>query len=154
MSDKTSFSLHADSIVIDAVCPLAMDDPQYLEWYREGGVTALAPTMASTENARTTLNRLAAWHRLLRERDDLLLVRQARDIEIAKQRGCLGIYLHFQGTDPIEDNLDLIDLYKALGVGVIRASERTHARAPGDRHIRLRRIAIPPVSIRLGRCPT
>ncbi len=49
-----------------------------------------------------------------------LLVRQAHDIGQAKQTGRLGIYLHIQGTDPIEDNLDLVDLYKALGVGVIQ----------------------------------
>jgi membrane dipeptidase len=120
MTDQRSLSLHARSIVIDAVCPLVMDDPQYLDWYREGGLTAIAPTIASYDNARMTMNRLAAWHRLLRERGDLLLVRRAGDIEIAKQSGRLGIYLHSQGADPIEDNLDLIDLYKALGVGVFQ----------------------------------
>jgi membrane dipeptidase len=120
MIEKLTYDLHADSIVIDAVCPLVMDDPQYVDWYREGGVTAIAPTVATTESARTTLDRIAAWHRLLHERNDLLLVRQARDIETAKQSGRLGIYLHFQGADPIEDNLDLIHLYKALGVGVVQ----------------------------------
>lgn len=113
-------ALHADSIVIDAVSPLVQDDPAFLEWYREGGVTALAPTVGSTGDARTTLNRLAAWQRLLSERSDLLLVRKSGDIELAKRSGRLGIFLHFQGTDPIEDNLDLIDLYKALGVGIVQ----------------------------------
>lgn len=117
---ETASRLHAETIVIDAVCPLLRDDPGYLEWYREGGVTVLAPTVGSTADARSTLNRLAAWHRLLREREDLLLVRNARDIEIAKKAGRSGIFLHFQGTAPIEDNLDLIDLYKALGVGLIQ----------------------------------
>jgi membrane dipeptidase len=120
MTEERSLRLHADSIVIDAVSPLVKDNPQYLEWYREGGVTALAPTVGSTDNASTTLSRLATWHRLHREREDLLLVRQARDVERAKQSGQLGIYFHLQGTDPIEDNLDLIDLYKALGVGVVQ----------------------------------
>jgi membrane dipeptidase len=120
MSEEKRLDLHASSIVIDAVCPLVSDDPDYLGWYREGGVTALAPTVGGTDSARVTLNRLSAWNRLLRERDDLLQVRHAHDVEIAKQSGRLGIYLHFQGTDPIEDNLDLIDLYKVLGVGVIQ----------------------------------
>jgi membrane dipeptidase len=120
MSSEIASVLHAQSIVIDAVCPLIADNPRYLEWYREGGVTVVAPTIATSENARTTLNRLATWHRLLREREDLLLVRRASDIKIAKQSGRLGLYFHFQGTDPIEDNLDLIDLYKSLGVGVVQ----------------------------------
>lgn len=120
MTTERGQGLHSDSIVIDAVCPLVTDDPPYIDWYREGGVTAMAPTVGGTDNARTTLNCLAAWHCLLREREDLLLVRQARDIKIAKQSGRLGVYLHFQGADPIEDNLDLVDLYKALGIGVVQ----------------------------------
>jgi membrane dipeptidase len=119
MAGKVAATLHADSIVIDAVCPLGTD-PAYIDWYREGGVTAYAPSVGGTENARTTLNMLARWHRLLGQREDLLLVRRARDIEAAKSSGRLGIYLHFQGTDPIEDDLDLLHVYKALGVGVIQ----------------------------------
>jgi membrane dipeptidase len=119
MTKMNRSSLHASATVIDAVCPLA-SDPQYLDWYRAGGVTALAPTIGSTESARETLNSLAHWCQLLHERQDLQLIRRARDVEDAKAHGRLGIYFHFQGTDPIEDNLDLIDLYKALGVGVIQ----------------------------------
>jgi membrane dipeptidase len=120
MITEATPSLHRECIVIDAVCPLVMEDPSYLEWYREGGATAVAPTVGGWEGAGTTLARVARWHRILRERHDLLLVRQADDIETAKRSGRLGIYLHLQGTDPVEDNLDLIDLYRALGVGVIQ----------------------------------
>lgn len=112
--------VHADSIVIDAVCPLVMDDPCFLDWYREDGVTLVAPTVATTECARDALNRLAAWHRLFRERKDLLLVQSADDVENAKRDGRLAISLHIQGTNATEDNLDLIDLYKSLGVGMIQ----------------------------------
>lgn len=112
--------LHADSVIIDAVCPLLSDEPKYLDLYREGGVTVVAPTVGSSESARVTLNRMAMWHHQFAQRPDLMLVRRADDVEHAKRAGRLGVYLHFQGTDPIEDNLDLVDLYKALGVGVIQ----------------------------------
>lgn len=128
-SDHASI-LHSNSIVIDAVCPL-LTDPKYLDWYREGGVTAVAPTVGSTGDARTTLSRLAPWHRLLRERDDLLLVRYARDVEIAKESGRLGIILHFQGTDPLEDDLDLVDMFKTLGVGIVQLTYNVRNRV-GD----------------------
>ena len=131
MSQETNGSVHADSIVIDAVCPLAKEDPRYVEWYREGGVTVIAPTIASVDSARTTLDRLAAWHRRLRENEDLLLVRSARDVAAAKRRGLMGIYFHIQGTDPIEDNLDLIDIYKALGVGMVQLTYNVRNRV-GD----------------------
>lgn len=119
MANKEPLNLHAHSIVIDAVCPLAKH-PTYLDWYRDGGVTVVAPTVGGREGACATLNMLASWQRLLRERDDLLLVRKVSDIKLAKESGRLGIYLHFQGAEPIEDNFDLVDLYKALGIGVVQ----------------------------------
>lgn len=130
MLDQDSTSTHARSIVIDAACPLAKE-PAYLEWYREGGVTVVAPTVGGTGSARSTLDMLARWQRLLHEREDLLLVRRASDVELAKRSGRLGIYLHFQGVEPIEDNLDLIDLYKTLGVGVVQLTYNVRNRV-GD----------------------
>jgi membrane dipeptidase len=112
-------TLHADALVIDGTCPLLVD-PAYIDWYRQGGVTALAPTVGGWDSARATLTTLAKWTRLFSERADLLLVRRAADVEIAKKTGRTGLFLHFQGTDPIENNLDLVNLYQALGVGVMQ----------------------------------
>lgn len=120
MDSSDAAALHAQSIVIDTVCPLVMDDPSYLDWYRQGGVTALAPTVSTADGARKTFDRLAKWQKIFRERQDLLPLRTAGDIEFAKRSGRLGVYLHCQGADPIEDNLDLVDSYKALGVGVVQ----------------------------------
>jgi len=131
MDSNIADDLHNRSIIIDGVCPLVMDDPHYLQWYREGGVTALAPTVGGWEGARTTLDRIASWRHLLSERKDLSLVQRAKDIEIARQRGLLGIYLHLQGADPIENNLNLIDVYKALGVGVVQLTYNVRNRV-GD----------------------
>ena len=50
--------VHRQSIVIDATCPL-LEKPEYIEWYRQGGATVIAPTIGGWENARTTLDRLA-----------------------------------------------------------------------------------------------
>jgi len=130
MVEKDSLDLHGQSIVIDAVCPL-LNAPQYIDWYRAGGVTALAPTVGSTGNTANTLRRLAPWVRLLRERADLALIRRADDIETVKRDGRLGVYFHLQGTDPIEDNLDLIDVYKSLGVGIIQLTYNVRNRV-GD----------------------
>lgn len=130
MAGKAASTLHAESIVVDAVCPLGTN-PAYIDWYREGGVTAYAPSVGGTDSARATLNALAQWHRLLCTREDLLLVRRAGDIQNAKKSGRMGIYLHFQGTEPIEDNLDLLYLYKALGVGVIQLTYNVRNRV-GD----------------------
>jgi membrane dipeptidase len=120
MSTEITRTLHERSIVIDAVCPLLMDDASYLDWYRQGGVTIAGPTVGGWEGALPTLRRIGRWHRLLRERPDVILVKAASDIERAKRAGALGVFWHLQGTDPVETELDFVDLYRALGVGMVQ----------------------------------
>jgi len=112
-------TVHDTAIVIDAVCPLLWE-PKYLELYRKGGATAVAPTVGGMDNAETTMRSLGRWLKRIRENDDLALVSRAADIGAAKRDRKLGLMLHFQGTDPIEDDLDLIDAYKGIGVGMIQ----------------------------------
>ncbi|MGE4080198.1 MAG: dipeptidase [Reyranella sp.] len=130
-------SLHESAIVIDAVCPLLMD-PRHVDLYRRGGATAVAPTVGGSENAETALRAIGRWIKLIRNAGDLALVRRAADIEAAKRDRRLGIILHFQGADPIEDDVDLIDAYKSLGVGMIQLTYNVRNRVgdgceePGD----------------------
>jgi len=121
MSSSTSGeNVHRDAIVIDATCPLLNSHPHLVDWWIEGGATAAAPTVGAFEGVSGTLRNLARWNRLIEQDDRLMLVRSADDIEAAKRDGRFGIIYHFQGTEPIEDDLDLIPLYKQLGVGIMQ----------------------------------
>lgn len=117
--DAAEKALHEAAIIIDAVCPL-LDDQSLIADYQAGGLTAIAPTVGYWHGADVALRTVGSWHKLLREREDLVLVRSAADIRRAKALGKTGIILHFQGPAPIEDNLDLIDAFKALGVGIMQ----------------------------------
>ncbi|RWM09760.1 MAG: membrane dipeptidase [Mesorhizobium sp.] len=117
--DATEKRLHEAAIIVDAVCPL-LDDQERIADYQAGGLTAIAPTVGYWHGAAVTLRTLGSWHRLLRERDGLILVRTAADIRKAKAQDKTGIILHFQGPAPIEDSLDLIDAFKGLGVGIMQ----------------------------------
>jgi membrane dipeptidase len=120
MNEEQARALHAESLVVDAVCPLAQGNGRFLDWYREGGVKVLAPTVGSTETPKAVFNELGTWHRLLRERGDLQLVSTSAEVESALATKRLGLYFHIQGADPIENSLDLVDAYKSLGVGVVQ----------------------------------
>ena len=112
--------LHNDAIIIDATCPLARM-PDYVDWWREGGVTAIAPTVTGmTGNARTGFAMVGGWWCYVREREDTILVLTAKDIEMAKREGKLGLILHCQGTAIIEDELDLLDAYQAAGLRIVQ----------------------------------
>lgn len=117
--------IHRDAIVIDATCPLAQSRA-HLDWWREGGATAIAPTITGmTGSARAGFAAIGGWHAYVRERDDTVLVLQARDIEEAKRTGRLGLILHAQGTSIVEDELDLLDAYQAAGLRVVQLCYNT-----------------------------
>lgn len=112
-------NLHKDMVVIDGTCPL-LDDFDYISWWIEGGATAAAPTVGGFSGAAATLRHIGEWHHYIATHSELVLVCEAADIVRAKHDGKFGIILHFQGTEPLEDSLDLIDAYKALGIGIVQ----------------------------------
>ncbi|NKB55008.1 MAG: peptidase M19 [Alphaproteobacteria bacterium] len=121
----TPEDLHRDAIVIDATCPLARAT-EYIDWWREGGATAIAPTVTGMRgNARTGFEQIGGWHRYARERGDTLIVRSAADIERAKAEGKLGLILHCQGTALIEDEIDLVDSYYEAGLRIVQLCYNT-----------------------------
>ena len=111
-------TLHANAIIIDGTCPL-LRKPQFIDWFKNGGFTVVAPTVGLGCDAAGALRELGGWHRLINSRDDLCLVKTAKDISRAKELDQLGVLLHFQGTSPIENDLRYLDAFKALGVSMV-----------------------------------
>ena len=122
--------IHDEAIVIDAVCPL-MRRRQYIDGWIEGGVTAAGPTVAVFEGAGPTLRVLGDWLHAIDTDPRLTLVKRAADFAEAKANGKFGVLFHFQNTEPIEDDLNLVDAYKALGVGMIQLAYNVRNRV-GD----------------------
>ena len=108
---------------LDAACPLIQprDLEKLLPDLRAGEVTTVLATVASIEDSRHALSVLAQWLSL--DRQSALPFRIARciaDIDVAHAAGDLAVVLHFQGGDPIEADVNLLDAYYALGVRVIQ----------------------------------
>ena len=122
--------LHKSSIVIDGTCPL-LRRREFVDWYIEGGVTACCPTVGSTAPAEETLKNLGAWKRFIAARTDLMQVFSTADIERAKTERKLGLIFHFQGADPIENDLNLVEAYHALGVRMVQLTYNVRNRV-GD----------------------
>lgn len=118
-SADDAIRLHRDAIVIDATCPL-MNKPEYIQWWIDGGVTAAAATIGGYEASGPTIKHLARWIRLVETDPRLRMVTRAADVEAAKRDGKLGIIFHMQGTYPIADDLNMISLYKRLGVRIVQ----------------------------------
>ncbi len=66
---------------------------------------------------KETIKNIASARALvLSEPDNFMLVDTADDVTAAKQAGKLAISFHFQGTGPVESDLDMIEVYYSLGV--------------------------------------
>jgi membrane dipeptidase len=108
---------------LDAAGPLIQprDLARYLPDLRAGEVTTVLATVASIEDSRYALGALAHWLALERESSlPFRIARSAADIEAAHEAGDLAVILHFQGCDPIEADVNLLDAYHALGVRVMQ----------------------------------
>jgi membrane dipeptidase len=121
--DPDSAALHRDALYLDAAVPLV--NPRLLSKYlpelRAGGVDAILTTVASLEDCRYAVGALADWHHLAHSGQyPIRLATTVADFRQAKQSGELAVGLHFQGGNPIEADVDLIDAFHALGVRVFQ----------------------------------
>jgi membrane dipeptidase len=124
MSSDHYQQLHADALVVDGTCPL-LSDHHYLDWYQDGGVDIVTPTVGAYNTADQSLKAVGGWLRRISSRDDLVLVESGSDARAAKIAGVTGVVFHFQGTGPIEDDLRHVDAFKKLGVGIMQLCYNT-----------------------------
>lgn len=119
--------LHRDLILIDGLESHgeSWSEAHFAE-LRDGGVTAVNVTLAIWENARETLTHIARWHRRIREHAEYIThAATTSDILAAKRDGKTAVLFGFQNTDPLESDLDMVELYARLGVRVIQLTYNT-----------------------------
>ena len=113
----------ASPILLDAAAP--MIQPRFLASLLpqlvEGGVDAVLTTAGALEGFRTTMLTVAEWLSLERSgRHRISLARSVADIRAAKAAARTAIVMHFQGAEPIEDQLDFLDVFHACGLRVMQ----------------------------------
>ncbi len=109
-----------DLLVIDALQASKPSRERFLEW-RQGSVGCVHVTLAIWENARETLSVIGNWNRLFAANADLVaLATSAADIEAVHASGRTAVVFGFQNTSPLEDDIDLIQIFHSLGVRIIQ----------------------------------
>ena len=113
------------TILLDAAAPML--EPRWLgrrlPEVAAGGIDALLATVGAIEDFRTTMEVVGKWLAIDRARSHKIrLARSVADIRAAKAAGDTAIIIHFQGSDPIEDELDFIDIFHAVGLRVMQVT--------------------------------
>ena len=112
--------IYDEAVVIDGLNVSNWECDAVFERLRAGNITAINATVATWENFVQTMAHLSRWMRRFRERDDIMQVKDTADIHTAKQVGKTGVILSFQNASPIENELDRIGLFHAIGVRVVQ----------------------------------
>jgi len=118
-------SIYEKAIVVDMTCPAAVME-NILRDYRKGGFTVIAVTagygmrMKKYGPMEHTLRSLGMWLERIRASEDFVLVTSVEDIHRAKREGKLGILFHFQGTRPLEGDLNSLEAYYRMGLRVLQ----------------------------------
>lgn len=121
--------LHKESIVIDATCPLMGHEDSFKYWL-DGGATAACATvgLGQPEIGKTSVavRMMGGWLKRIRQNPDkLMLVKTTDDIRQAKAQGKLGIIFHFQGSLPLEDEINTMGPFYEMGLRVLQLCYNT-----------------------------
>lgn len=121
--DSAAIALHRDALVCDFTVPFAdIGDPRLkralLPRYTASGVNCVSLSVGGdTGQAADTLKMIARERaRLAAEPERYLLAGNVAEIRRAHREGRLAVVFNFQGTDPLEGSLELVEAYYALGV--------------------------------------
>lgn len=107
-------------MIIDGCNPSNWDSPVVVESLLRGNVTAANATIAIWEGFEETVDILASWHRRFRRQSNVLQVKTTSDIHLAHETGRLGIILGWQNISPIENSLERLEAFHALGVRIVQ----------------------------------
>jgi microsomal dipeptidase-like Zn-dependent dipeptidase len=106
--------------VIDCMQYSKWERAHFKEW-QAGGLSCVHVTLSIWENARETLSVIGQWNRLLEQNGDLIaLARSVADIDAINRAGKVAVIYGFQNTSPLEDDIELVEVFHALGVRIIQ----------------------------------
>jgi membrane dipeptidase len=119
VSDEAA-ALHKDALVWDMTLPWQMWlEPKKgtLERFAESGFDFISLTVGhDLDWLPETVKHIAAETARIESRPDLVLARTADDILRAKGERKLAVGFHFQGTNPLQGDLNMVQTYYDLGV--------------------------------------
>ena len=120
-TQQESSDVYGQSVVFDGLNVSNWDSPDVFRSLDTGRVTGINATMAIWENFREAMDNMAGWvHRFETHQDTLIQARTSNDILQAKEQGKVGVVLGWQNSSPIENDLDRLALFHALGVRIIQ----------------------------------
>ena len=110
-----------EAVVVDGLNVSNWDSPAVYDSLGASGVSAINATLATWEGFQETMDAIAAWPARFKKYGTAVTpARSVDDIVSAKGDGKVGVIFGFQNASPIENRLDRLGLFHALGVRIIQ----------------------------------
>ena len=120
-TESEAKQLHERSMVIDGLNVSRWGEEAVYRHLHEGGLTAINATVAVWEGTQGTLRNIARFYKDFDSYSRYIRhVTCLEDIRKAKEENRVGIIFGFQNSSPIEDDLDLVEVFHRLGVRAIQ----------------------------------
>lgn len=118
---ETAASLHGDALTWDMVYPIEPwcgNGFDKLARYKAAGFNLVSLCLAGdNHNIGEAIQRIGSARRvILNDPQHYVLVSSVDDIRRAREEDKLAIYLHCEGTRCFERNLDMVEVFYALGI--------------------------------------
>ncbi len=94
----------------------------YFEEAQQAGLDMVHVTVVFWENIHETITFIGDWFRFIEQNSDLLYSACSLEGLEMKQDGRVGILFGFQNCSSIENNIDMLQIYRRLNVGVMQLS--------------------------------
>ena len=118
--EERASALHKLSVVIDGTQASEFTDA-YFKTVREAGVTASIVTVAWKQNLHETLKLIWDWRAKINQNRDVALFAESIDDILRANNEQKAAYLFgFQNTTPLDGDVDLLGVYRDLGVRMIQ----------------------------------
>jgi membrane dipeptidase len=125
--------LHSDCVVVDACNTAAMWGEDYVrDRLVPSGVDVIVKSVPDIGDYRETAPQLARLFAWIREfADHLSKAVSYDDIKDARAQGKIAVILGFQGSQPLNGHLELLDVYYEMGIRVMQPTYNSRGYA-GD----------------------
>jgi membrane dipeptidase len=125
--EQKAQQLHRKSIVVDmmnaSILPDEASEEIYVNKLISSGVTASNMCVATSQTFRQTIERIYKWCKFIEKfSDKLMLAKNALEIIDAKKKGKIAILFAFQNTAPIESDLNLLYIFRQLGITTMQVT--------------------------------
>jgi membrane dipeptidase len=116
--EERALALHRKSIIIDGAQASNFTD-EYFKKVRDAGVTATIITVAWNHNLHESVKLIWSWRAKINKNRDVALFTESMDsIFKAKEEKKVAYLFGFQNTLPLEGDIDLLEIYRSLGVRI------------------------------------